>query len=405
MMKSMICLKNPQKSLFCILVCITLVLLGCTKNDAAVNSDQQTPGGSDYFPFATGRTWTYNSSATTAEGLNDPSANHVFQATIIKTQQLVGGQPNASILQVTNELQSINNYVLFAEPARLWAYFPSLLGIPPTTDAVYYIQGDQISMSLVAGETRRVAIRGSGTFQIVQQPNSAVVRATIAGGDTLVLEAIAAGNSSLRIGKVGTTGSMSILVSVADGGTTGLKPWMAVWEAALTTAEKELYRRDTLFTLKRANGTLLHDYGVYRISNRLIQTEMVHAAGQDITTEKYFVQMTLAETIDSVVAAQTFGVYSGFSSDMRDTLWVSRGIGFVKVTVTNASLTGDNWNSISSSGSTDGQGVFHGIFASPRMKYSSSDNGSGKYIEQLTIDKTGLSPNGTTSFIFTGKNF
>jgi hypothetical protein len=399
-----------RQSLVIPILVIALMTASCSKNDSGTTGPTS-PEGSAYFPFEVGRQWTYNTVTILPNGLLDPKGSHTVTMAVFQKNQLIGGQPNATVMQLQDEKSSAQNVVVYVEATKLWTYLGISLTPQSNVNWLSWYPGSYSSPMLIGvGESTKFFLydwSGSGSFIIRRAPNSAILTASIVGADTLLVKGVAAGTTSLTLGKSGVSDTMIVEFNVAKEVVAfgpAASPWMPIVQITTSTIEQDMYSWDSTFSFKRQNGTILREHIRYRITTKFVQNETVSAAGGSITAEKHQLQLTVNETIDSTVASITYPIFDGLSAQFPGTLWMVQGIGFVKGEVSGVSIS-SGAGFVSISGYDDPQGVFVGTFSSPRMRYYSYRYQDGTGWEILTVNTGVPASTGTQSFALASKNF
>ncbi len=185
-------------------------------------------------------------------------------------------------------------------------------------------------------------------------------------------------------------------------------PWMPVWQVSSASTEQTLYSWDSTFALRKRNGTQLRDRISYRLTSRFVGNETVAAAGGSITSEKYSVQITITETIDSLIGSATYPMYNGYSLQMTGNLWIANGVGPVKGDISGLSLPGRRGlygHDVFLYSYTGGTGYEQIFFSSPRLSYDYYEVPGFPGSEYLWINTQPLSAAGSYSFVLAAKSF
>ena len=82
---------------------ILLTMAGCSQKGGVTNSGSSGSNLSDYIPLKAGNAWAYSGYNVPASGTGDTSVSSPLDISIFKTNTLIGGQPNAFIVQTDNE--------------------------------------------------------------------------------------------------------------------------------------------------------------------------------------------------------------------------------------------------------------------------------------------------------------
>lgn len=400
------------------MICIAAALwflAGCANDESATGTGSGPGGSSEYFPFSVGRSWTYNTSATLPNGSIDPNSFHRIQVEVFQMNQSIGGHPNATILKTTDlDTRQTDNLVFDAEPSRLWAYLSPDAFYPDSWYWIWFSPGYSTYVDVGVGANTRALLYGGSpgqAYYIMRSPNTATARAQILGLDTLSIDGVALGSTSCTIARTSApTDSMVIRINVyTEQHAYGppASPWMLVWQSSTSTADRTLYRWDSTFTLVKRNGVTIRDHVTYSVTARFVGMESLNAAGGTINAERHSLKLSLTETIDTLVAAASFPVFSGVSYELTGNLWIAAGTGLVKGEVGGTAHQSSGDFDVSVSGRFDAQGrLINGHMSSPRLSYSYYGSPDGTYEwEYLDVDTRPAASTGSYSFTLASKNF
>jgi hypothetical protein len=359
---------------------------------------------SDYFPFKMGNAWSYATSSVSITG--SISSSDSATLSVVQTNTLVGGQPNAYVLKIASSTGKENNIACYSSDKTLYTYLgeTSIVAVPN----VLYWYGSVVNNATVApGQSKIYAVLDSPgnhvSFSIKRTPVSSIATASVVNNDSLRIVGVVAGNTYLVLQKTGGTAkdTMVVLIEVENGGRAIAPPfasWMPVWQVA-GSSEETMYAWDTLYSFRlRRDSTLCTDNINYAATCRLIGIESVTALGSTISTEKFITTISVTE----VIRYRGELIFSGPSTEYTLTLWLRKGVGIVKATFNGNSLVAG----VIVNGTYDSAGVLHGIFVSPRVTYGCFETASGDYGDYFTVNYQPLADTTSSSVaMLKTKNF
>ncbi len=396
-----------MKQLIALILCASVGLISCSSKKSPTNTDESQENLDNYLPLTEGNTWTYSTSTLQSNGQVDISSVGSSQVSVLKTNTLVGSQPNAFIMHTKNAGGKENNLALYIHERTLYYYIGdnSMLQIPSAP--IYWSPGSISGINVGLNQSQKSFItdgtRNTLSFVIKRNPNLSIASSEIIAGDTLKVIGISSGNTSLVLQKVGglISDTMTVLIEVKMSVRPVSPPyfsWMPVWQLANSTAEEILYSWDTTYTFKRFNDSVLcSDQLIYLITNRFITEDTVNVSGIFINCDKSEMNITVTENVQ--VRNQV--VFNGLSTSYNVTTWTAKGTGFVKGYISGNSLP----LSVIVGGAEDTLGILHGYYISPRLQYGVYESNALSYT-YFYVNTTPLSPNSSTQvFLLTSENF
>jgi hypothetical protein len=202
--------------------------MGCKNN--AVESSNTAPI-SDYLPLKIGNAWTYAASTSTTAGVSSPAGSSILS--VIQTNTLIGGQPNAFVLQAVSSGSQETNIACCTDQKTLYAYLgeSDLFAVP---NILYWYAGGVNGATVAPGQSKKYAVVDSAyhgvSLSIKRSPSASIASAILIGSDSLQINGIATGNTSLVLQK--TTGTiqdtMLVLIEVKNGSRT-IAPPLTSW--------------------------------------------------------------------------------------------------------------------------------------------------------------------------------
>jgi hypothetical protein len=390
-----------MKTFSIVLLALCFAVTGCKNN--ATDSDN-TALITDYLPLKVGNAWTYATSTVTTSGVSSSASSSVLS--VVQTNTLIGGQPNAFVLQaVSNRSQQIN-IACCTDAKTLYVYLgeTDLFAVP---NILYWYSSGVNNATVAPGQSKKYAVVDSAyhgvPFSVKRSPGASIASVSLVGNDTLQINGVAAGSTSLVLQKTGGTvqDTMVVLIEVKNGGRTIAPPfasWMPVWLVTGSTAET-MYSWDTLYSFRlRKDSSLCTDNISYGATSQYIGLETISALGTTLQTEKFITNISVTERIMYKGSL----VFDGPSTSYVITLWLVKGVGIVKGTFSGNSLA----SGIVLEGTYDSAGVLHGFFISPRVAYGSVETTSGPYEDYFNVNTSMLTdPASSNVAVMTAKNF
>jgi hypothetical protein len=392
-------------------IVLVVMLLGCKKEEASTAPEAPAANATEYFPLTMGHSWTYGTSGTLPDGSPDANSIHTLTASVLQTSQTVGGRPDATILTCTDEVGRKSNVIFAVDASRLWACLGqnfSLIG--RLTGYIYFWPGvGWSSMLMVAmGSQERYLIEHysfAGSMYLKRPPNPAIVAASIVGPDTLVLRGLQLGVTDLVLAPLGSPGdTMLVTIQVVNKLSAFGPPisqWMPLWELGGSNTVSELLKYDTTFSFIKSNGTVVSDHILFLATSQYLLSEDLSIGSGTLTADKYLVQISVTETIDTTGGA-VHPVYSGLSGQATLYLWLARGAGIARSEI---SASGNKGYGVfvSMSGYAGPGGILIGSFVSPRLQYYYS--GSPNPYEMFSINTAQPPSTGKYTLVLHSKNF
>jgi hypothetical protein len=359
---------------------------------------------SDYFPFKTGNTWTY--AITTVSNSSNTASFDTGTVSVVQTNTLIGGQPNALVLKIAGSAGEGTNMACYNSDKTLYAYLGET-GVFAVPNVLFWYGGAINGATVAPGQSKTYAVFDSAynhiSFFIKRAPASAITAVAVVNSDSLRITGIAVGSTSLVLQKTGGTANdtMVVLIDVKSGGRMVAPPiasWMPLWQV-VGSSEESMFSWDTLYSFRlRRDSSLCTDNISYSATCRFIDVETVQALGTSVSAEKFITTISVTERIMHAGLL----LYDGPSTKYTMTLWLVKGIGIVQVGFSGNSLA----SGVLVEGTYDAVGVLHGLFVSPRLAYGSLETTSGVYTDYFYVNSTVLAdPTSYTNATLRAKNF
>lgn len=397
-----------------------LTTIGCSKKEDSVVTPQSEPTMSDYLPLILGNAWTYATSTTDTLGRIDPNSLGTTVVSVFQTNTLIGGEPNAFILQTISSTGQKSNLAFCIKGKTMYHYLGDDAAIILPSIPIYWAPGAVSGMKVAVDQSQRSKVTdGSGAtmaFSIKRSPKASIALAAMYGLDTLQVTGISIGSTTLALQKIGGTAkdTMTVLIEVGAGRTIGpaYSPWMPLWQVTKSTTEEIMYSWDTTYSFRTyTDSSICNDRLLYSITSRYLNDESVTLAtdipsvsGAAISCQKYEMNIRVNETV--TINEKPFNsprtIFDGLSTSSTATMWMAKGIGFVKGITSGTSLS----PTVVLGGAQDSYGVLHGFYMSPRISYAVYESAVGAYLQYFTVDATILPAGKSTgNYLLKSKNF
>ena len=400
-----------MKKTYTLVALVILFCNGCKKNDESVDSNYDDVNLEAYFPVKEGYTWTYSSSAQTSTGVAD-SATSSVELSVLKAHILVGGQPNAFILRAEDGQGTANNLTFFIQGKTFYHFLGETSEYPLSINYIYWSPGGLSGARAVVNRAIRFKITDNSSearsFSIKRLPDPRIATATMVTDDTIQITGTAVGNTTFVVQQDNGTeqDTMTILVEVATNTRTIGPPyssWLPIWQLTNSTDGEVMYSWDTTYAFKIFDdSSFVSDNISYRITNRYIGDDDVAALNTTIHCQKFDMKVMVIETVIHKDNFASQVVFAGPSTDYTITTWLAKGIGFVK------GITNGNSRPLSvvTGGAKDSEGILHGYYISPRVRYLVIESSQSSYAQYFTVDTVPLSSKVNSDFIvLRSKNF
>ncbi|HVN49305.1 MAG TPA: hypothetical protein VMU30_10865 [Bacteroidota bacterium] len=376
-------------------------VFGCKNNSTGPNISGPL---SDYFPIKAGNVWTYSGSTTTTEGHTSNAVPGTLSILAVNT--LIGGNPNAFVVQAhdTNNQQNL----AFCTNGKTLFLYRGAADIFTLPGYLYWNSGGISGAVVAPGQAKTYTVNKNSLsnalpISILHQPNTSIANALLTDGYSLQITGVAKGTTSLVLQRTdeSVADTMTVLIEIKTGGNAVTPPfssWIPIWQLGSSDGET-MYSFDTTYTFKcTKDSSVCIDDISYQATCQFLGTESVTALGSIIPAEKFLSIYSINENISVGGSA----VFHGLSANASVTLWLVKGVGFVK-----ASYSGSGLNAGTIVGGTyDASGILHGFFLSPRITYIDYNMISPFHGDTLVVNTTALAaPTITSTAVLTAKNF
>jgi hypothetical protein len=391
---------------------ILLTMAGCSQRGGVTNPGSSGSNLSDYIPLKAGNTWAYSGYNIPASGTGDTSVSSPLDISIFKTNTLVGGQPNAFIVQTDNEQGHVSYLAFNMTDNTLWTYLGPGSTFNFEDRSILWVPGGVGAAVVGVNQTQKYIVTeqsgNSMSFSILRPPDPSIALASMTSQDTVKVSGVSAGETMFTLKRDGGTASdtMAVLIGVSSNlsmsFTLPFPVWIPVWQLTNSSSGEPIFSLDTAYSFRRMSDSAeCRDELQYLMTNRFIGSAAVPALNMTLNCDRFEMTITVNETITLTDKIRAHVLFSGLSTSYTIDMWLAKGIGFVKGIV--------NGNSrslfLSMGGSRDSSGVLNGYYISPRVVYVSmrSANAHEQYFH---VDDTPLGTSaGETEFILKKKNF
>jgi len=398
----------------CGYISIMLVFgVGCSPKGEVTRLASDGNGLADYLPVSTGNSWTYGAFSVDGSGTMDTSWSGPSTLSIFQTNALIGGQPNAFIVQTVDPLGTASYMAFHVDATTLWHYIGVGGALPFAQDLITWDPGGYSGTVVAVNRVQTYLIAdpsgGSPTFSIVRPPDPAIATAVMTARDSLQITGVTPGQTMLTLMKSGGTpaDTMALLVgtsnSMSASLSTLLPPWIPLYMLTRQSSGETLFSRDTTFTFRRmSDSATCTDRMSYMLTNRYVGDEVIPVLNSPRWCERIETKLVMEETITIADSASPRVLFSGPSMHFVVDTWLLKGVGFVKISVTGnarppvADMEGDK----------DENGVLNGYYISPRITYAALSSSGTMQMQIFHVDNTPLDINAVhNGFILMQTNF
>ena len=399
-----------SKLIFAIII---LTAAGCSQKGRITDPGGGNSNLNEYIPVKAGNSWTYSGFTGHASGMSDSSAPSLRIVSILQTNALIAGQPNAFIVQTGIQNGNPSCMVFSINGNTLWTYLGSSGTFNVDEKYILWESGGAGGVVVGANQTQKYLVTDNyGTtmsFSILRPPDPSTARAVMTAQDTVQISGISAGETMCTLKRIGgsDTDTMAVLIGVtgnpSPSGMLSLPPWIPVWQLTNSSSDAAVFSFDTVRSFRCiGDSSECRDELNYLATNRYVGSESVSAMNMQLQCERFEMKITVYETITLTSKIQTQVLFSGLSTSYVIDTWLARGIGFVK-----GSINGNSRSLVTSMGGTrDSSGVLTGYYISPRVAYLSLPAYANTQEQYFHVDVTPLAASPIwNEFILARKNF
>ena len=404
-----------------IVIIIGLMVGGCKRNDRIIDPTNQEVSLYEYLPLKIGNSWMYFVSKMNSIGIVEGTSFNSCSVSVLQTNTLIGGQPNAFIMHATSDKGKESNLAFSIGGRTLYHYLGENSSPLLRINFIAWSPGGLSGAKVGLNQNQKFKITDfSGnpmSFTIKHSPDPVITRALMTAADTVQIQGISVGNTTFVIQKVGGNigDTMTVLVEVG----TSIRPvappfssWMPIWQLTHSNTDEIMYSWDTTYSFRTLDdSSLCSDRIEYLITNRFMGNEIVTVSNSFMTCEKFEMKVLVMETVTYLNNYPSFSnensfppmvVFNGPSTYYTVTMWLAKEIGFVK------GIVNGNTRSLAvmTGGAKDSAGILHGYYFSPRISYLVSEGPSKSSAQYFHIDDTPLAPKLSSDFfVLQSKNF
>lgn len=392
---------------------IFLTLAGCSSKERITDPVSNSPTLNDYVPLKVGNSWTYSGFNVNNAASRDTSSSSPVVITIIQTNLLIGGQPNAFIVQSDDEHGQASNLAFSIIGNTIWHYLGAGSTFHIDDSLILWVPGGIGGAVVGVNQTQKYYVRdrsgNSILFSIIRPPDPSIALATTTSQDTVQIKGVSAGETAFTLQRVDGTAADTMIVligvrsNVPSSVTSPFPPWAPLWQFTNSTSNETVFSLDTTYSFKCISDTAeCRDELHYLFTNRYVGDEVLPALNMTLHCDRFEMKITITETITYTDTIRTRVLFSGLSTYYTIDTWLAKGIGFVKGRVNGSSLS----PVASMGGFQDSSGVLKGYYISPRVTYASIPTSLTSYRQFFQVDDLPLSGSSVyNEFILVRKNF
>ncbi len=402
----------PMKRKIRFVATFLVSMIGCTREHPVTAPVVTSPTLSQYIPLKVGNSWTYSGSVSGATGTNETSSTEPLVVSIFQTNTLISGNPNAFVVQTTNE-QNLISYLAFSVDARvLWHYLGGDNTFALEVNSILWIPGGVGAATVRPNESRKFHITDrsgtSNSFNLKRQPDPSIARTVMMSEDTVQIEGVSVGQTTFALQRIGgsTSDTMTVLVETSNAArqfSLPSSPWVPIWKLTYSSSEETMFSWDTTYSFRLiSDSTLCRDELSGVVTNRYLGQEDISALNSVLPCDKFQMKVIVSEIVTLTDKTQERVLYSGPSTYFTVDMWLAKGVGFVR-----GNINGDSHVPfITMGGEQDSGGVLRGYYLSPRVRYASFVGASASYQQYFQVDDTPLATDPSNeTFLLIDKNF
>ena len=392
---------------------VFLTFAGCSPRERGTDPGSDGTTLNEYIPLKVGNSWKYSSLTVNTAGPIDTSSSGPLVLSIIQKNVLIGGQPNAFIVQSDDERGHVSYLAFSIYGNTLWHYLGAGSTFNGEDNFILWIPSGIGGAVVEVGHTQKYYVTDrSGvpvSFSIVRSPDPSIALASTSAQDTVQIEGISAGETVFTLQRTGGTAAdtMAVLIGVSSdlpsSVTSPFPPWIPLWQWMSSSSDETVFSLDTTNSFKCiSDNTECKDELHYLFTNRYVGDEIIPVLNMPIHCDRFAMKIIVTETITYTDTIQTLVLFSGLSTDFTIETWLAKGIGFVKGRASGNSRS----LAVSMGGSKDSRGVLTGYYISPRVAYASIPTSLTSYGQYFRVDDLPLNASPAyNEFILVGKNF
>lgn len=385
--------------IFILLSVAILSVGGCSKKPSMTAPPTSDPTLAGYVPLKVGNSWTYSGFTVNTAGTGDTSIPTPMGISILQTNLLIAGEPNAFIVKTVDGRGNVTYLSFFMDQKTIWHYLGTQSTFPYNDNFILWASGGYAGAVIGVNQTKKIYIidqpETSSSFSIMRLPEPTVASANMASQDTLEITGVSTGATMLTLKKTNgaAADTMTVLIDVNNSAASSLAstfpPWIPLWQLTTSSTDETVFTVDTTYKFKCIRDSAeCSDELCYRITNRYMGDEIVPALNTNLQCDAFEMKVTLVETVTYMDKTQSQVLFAGPSSFFTIDTWLAKGIGFVK-----GRVNGNSLPPIAVMGGVpDSSGVLNGYYISPRVTYASINLAAVAQKEYFHVDDTPLAP-------------